>query len=261
MALAGITSSMKIRDPVIRNSLLRFLGRRDAPYKAVAGALENLGLQTHPNDIKFLISFAKDVSKVGRHAIIRNGALRGIANHGSFEGYKYLETQVRVSFFRTLLLQEEKMLKPEPERALVTLIGSLVASSQYQFEKQIRNHVVGLLNDLLIDSRCFIRKEAIFGLIELEAIEKFEAIYSLQSSFACQDWVFIDKKLKNSKEHVGEGQKNLVKSLEEVEGRLRKMEFEVLEKDSNKNVVVESPVVAKFPDHDVDSADVGENRK
>lgn len=184
---------------------------KDLPYKSECNALEALGLQRNPRDLAFLLSY----SKTGIHSILRGGVLEALGHHASLESFKYLDTQLRASFFPHLLMEP---IDPTPEKAFPSLISAYATSAQWQSDTATRKHAIELLTALLRDPRGVVRKEAIWALCEMGASDSFSAIQNTKPTFPDQDWMFIDKRLRAAREEAGGGRvKELVKSLEDVE--------------------------------------------
>ncbi|KAJ3396590.1 hypothetical protein HDU92_002538 [Lobulomyces angularis] len=249
-AMYGLASACNIRDPIIHNALRKFLNNDNNPYRATAAALENLGKQNCPADLEYLINFANDDTKIGQHGILRSGVFEGLANHSSKGSYVYLEQQTRVSLFPALRKESEKCLKFQPEKTLPALISGLATAALKQVCNASQNHVISLLTDLLRDHRHFVKKEAILALCEFGNVESIPAILGTKPTFADQDWMFIRRMLSSLKENRGESKiKDLVRNLEDVEGRLRKMEWNWTDdKDSKQRDEEEAENVKKETD-------------
>jgi hypothetical protein len=97
-----------------------------------------------------------------------------------------------------------------------------------------------VLVDGLRDENIMVRRMCVWGLVDLEARDTIGAISDIKRGLAEQDWPFIDRRLSVLRE-VGAGGatmgpglghekvKELNKTVEELETKLRKMEEKVTE--------------------------------
>jgi hypothetical protein len=193
-------------------------------YRALASALGSLACQRNQDDFELIKSFTADQ---GRGAIVKGGAIAAIGLFASMESYEFL-----LSSFQKSLAIGEGIQSGEPERALSPLINALANAALYQaHDKSIRIKVVGLLRDALRDPRADIQKDIIHALVKLEDHGSAGLMQNCKSAFAVQDWPFVEKKISGMNAGGVKSMTDMNKRVEELEGKLRTLEFKVKEKE------------------------------
>ena len=104
-ALWRLAKCCSVRDAGVREAILFVLkrghegghegGNPGLPYRAHEFLLENLGGQAHADDLRMLLTVAKDDGRRGQHDYVRCGAYRGLGNHRSMDAFAHLLSVVR----------------------------------------------------------------------------------------------------------------------------------------------------------------------
>lgn len=234
MSLQTIAAECKFQDPRIRSACLKVIKRNESPvegdqivgYRAMANVLECLASQHNLEDFSTLKKYATEPSLAGRHMIIRYGAFAALGKFGTRESYEFLLSQLQ-----TMFSAPSGGDGVEPLRVLPTLISSLTTAAIYQSsDKSVWTRVVSLLEGGLRHPHVSVKTAVISALCRLEAKGSIGYMQACMSDFAHQDWVFEQRKIDGLKDAVSsKSTAELDKRVEELEGKLRALEFKVEE--------------------------------
>ncbi|TPX31166.1 hypothetical protein SmJEL517_g05418 [Synchytrium microbalum] len=225
-----LIKSFAMKDEVLRTALLAFLSRStNLFYRARGAAYQYLGAQKNPDDLPLLFDAASNPDLVGMHGIIRAGALRGLGESRSKAAFDYLMSRPAAGV--------------EPERARPAVLDAIATSAAFQSDKDERS-AADLLAEYLLDENDSVRNAAYLGLISLEARDKAGDIESSLVLWPDQDKPFVIRRLRQLRESgrsgVSERVKSLVKDVEDLEAKLKKIENWVQDKDAKDKATTEA---------------------
>lgn len=187
--------------------------------------MECLALQHNPVDSPYFLATAKDNSQIGQHGFVRAGALRALGHERSLASFQYLLSRVTPGL--------------EPDRVRPTVYEAIALSALWQESRYLRQ-AVEVLVDGLRDENMMVRRMCVWGLVDLEARDTLGAIADMKRGLAEQDWPFVERRM-NVLRDVGaagatmgpglghEKVKELTKTVEEMETKMRKLEEKVTE--------------------------------
>lgn len=222
-------SACSARDDHIRKCLLTLLERPDVPYRSHAAALENLALQRQAEDIPFLISVAKNPNKMGQHGLIRSGAIRALGQTRSMDAYNLLSD----------LIEHPEL---SHERCRPWLFTSLAACAIWLGPLCIKRATETIVHGLSEDSAP-VRWRCVLALTLLEAKNSISSILESEPLWDARDFHAVRRQIRNMRESVDGGigltqqkVKEMMKSIEDLESRLYKMEMLNKKMEAEKSV-------------------------
>ncbi|KAL1917439.1 uncharacterized protein VTP21DRAFT_3832 [Calcarisporiella thermophila] len=225
MAMASIATSCGIRDENLRQALLSFLQREELPYRAHAATLQSLAVQQNPEDLKIILDVAKDDGLIGQHGLIRAGALRALGVHRSFEAFQYLLTRKSPSL--------------EPYSIRSYLPGAIGSSARRQ-EKRHQQEAIEILVDMLRDPTESVRISAVEALVELGATQALDDIEAVRATLPAQEHPWLNRRLNGLRAYSSGGwldwSNTIIRRVEELEGKVRKLESKVQEYEAKESV-------------------------
>ncbi|RUS28508.1 hypothetical protein BC938DRAFT_481803 [Jimgerdemannia flammicorona] len=209
-----VDAASGIRDPVIRDAVLKLLTRENLP--AHGSALAVLGAQKNPDDLSYLLQVAKDDTKIGQHGIVRSSALMALGLHRSEEAFQYLLNRVGY--------------RVEPLQSRPAAISALAGSADWQ-EKRFKNRAIEVITNLLRDPDRNVRISAVNALVSLDARGAQADIASVRSTIAANEHSWLDRRMASLRAGPG-GEKAHREQIERLEERVRKLESRLAEKEA-----------------------------
>ncbi|KAI8827140.1 uncharacterized protein EV422DRAFT_594041 [Fimicolochytrium jonesii] len=216
-------------DEGIRSALLEFLNKKtmsERGYGATGRALESLARQRNPDDVKFLLEVAQDEKWLGQHGLVRSDALRALGSSRAPEAFDYLLTRLQPGV--------------EFERARPAVISAIASSAPWQSASKFKEATELIINHLR-DSQSSVRRSAISSLCgpALNARAAAGKIKATRGLYDDREWEEISASLRALQargDPVPGGaivtQQELVKTVEELQSRLRKLEDKIAEKEA-----------------------------
>ncbi|KAI8915223.1 hypothetical protein DFJ77DRAFT_461715 [Powellomyces hirtus] len=227
-----IINALHVRDEDVRDALIEYIKRKNLSYRTHASALEGLGLQRHPDDVKLLLSIAQDDSQIGQHAWVRSAALRALGKTRDSAAFEYLLTRLAPG--------------KEPEDARPAVIAAIATAAQWQQPTGVRT-AIELLVEYLHDDAPNVRLACIAHLCSpaLEAHDAAPSILATRPLWDPRDWNKVTRAVSSlrSTPSFGPGGasaklRELMKSVEEMEAKIRKLEDKDRERDAQEKAVV-----------------------
>ncbi|KAJ3030262.1 UNVERIFIED_CONTAM: hypothetical protein HDU68_009659 [Siphonaria sp. JEL0065] len=240
-ALRSLALASSAKDARIREGLISLLTTR--PDSQLSGrtrrfAYTNLGRQRHPEDAVFLIKAAANPENNDLHGLTLAGIITGLGFHRSRETFNEL---VRLVFDHT-----PEGARRIPESVHVVAVDAIASSLVWQDNAILRREVAEKLAELArADPAHRVQKAAIRALVKLEEDGKphFSVALNVASTaFAEQDTLKLVTHVKSLRGAGGDKTAELKKTIEDLEGRLKKMEtlVQLLDAKEKSGLFVES---------------------
>ncbi|KAJ3084730.1 hypothetical protein HDU99_006164 [Rhizoclosmatium hyalinum] len=238
-ALRHLTSVATAKDERIRQGLLAVLAR---PAEQLSGrtrrfAYTNLGRQRNPADLDLLLAALANPDSIDLHGFTLAGIITGLGLHRSAKAFEALVNLVFVPAGTARVI---------PEACTVLAVDAIAGSLGWQENKIRRLEVAELLAELArVDKAHRLQKAAIRALVAIgeEAKSHFGVAYNIASTaFAEQDTLKLTTYVKTLQTAGGDKTAELKKTVEDLEGRLKKMEtlVQLLEAKEKSGLFVES---------------------
>eukprot|EP01104_Vermistella_antarctica_P014635 TRINITY_DN4640_c0_g1_i1.p1 TRINITY_DN4640_c0_g1~~TRINITY_DN4640_c0_g1_i1.p1 ORF type:complete len:869 (-),score=231.85 TRINITY_DN4640_c0_g1_i1:2242-4827(-) len=214
IAQMQITGACVFQDRVIRKALLAFLEKDGKCYQSHAFALEAIGEQQHPDDLSTLIQVADQA--IGQyHGIVRAGAFRGLAKHGSVEAMDYLGALTPYG-------------AEKEERIRDALVVSYARAASWQ-DAAVKKIAIRKIVTLLRDPLDRVRKAAVMGLVILKAKARRDEIKAASVTLSNQDQVWVERKLADlNAGGDGAAIKTLEKTVQELQKEVAQLQRDAL---------------------------------
>lgn len=213
---AMITYISGVRDPIIRNTLELLLAKGLPPF-ATTRALMALGKQRNPQDVKYLLSVAKDTKPDGQWYRRQRGAMQGLGASGSPDAFQYLLDRVNGPITPTVFAWKDSL-------------NALATCANYQ-PKESRKLAIEAISPHLQSVDDIIKNTARKAIVTLGAIDQASTILATRPNYAAQDWPSVLASVKSlraaNSEQAGGKVSALSAQIESLEEKLRKLEAKV----------------------------------